>query len=195
MPWDDPLNVGAIGVTGSPAANALARDADVVLAIGTRLADFTTGSHSLFGQAKIVGLNVQAFDAGKWGGTSLVSDARIALDQLAAPLQGWKASTAWTVRARELAAGWNQRVTALTTQDPKDQLPYDGEVIGAVRDSIEDSPMSDIVVCAAGTLPAELHKLWRASAPGNYHVEYGYSCMGYEIAGGLGLKPARPGQE
>ena len=195
LAWDHPLNLGAIGVDGGPAANELAREADLVLAVGTRLQDFTTGSHALFAQAKLLSLNVQRFDAGKWSGAMLVCDARIGLAQLSAAATAWQADAAWTARARTLAAGWNARVGELTTNVPRDVLPYDAEVIGAVRDSHADSPARDVVVCAAGTLPAELHKLWRASRPGGYHMEYGYSCMGYEVAGGLGAKMARPDAE
>jgi 3D-(3,5/4)-trihydroxycyclohexane-1,2-dione acylhydrolase (decyclizing) len=195
LPWDDPLNTGAIGVTGSPAANALARDADVILAVGTRLQDFTTGSHTLFGHAQLIGLNVQVLDAAKWHGATLVADARAGLEQLAHSLQGWQAEPSWASRAKGLAQTWRDRVTELTSAEPQGELPYDAEVIGAVRDSASFSPATDVVVCAAGTLPAELHKLWRAAGPGNYHMEYGYSCMGYEIAGGLGVKLARPQQE
>jgi 3D-(3,5/4)-trihydroxycyclohexane-1,2-dione acylhydrolase (decyclizing) len=195
VPWDMPLNLGGIGVDGGAAANDLARDADVVFAVGTRLQDFTTGSHALFAEARLLSLNVQRFDAGKWSGGMLVADAKLGLAQLTIGLSGWNADAAWTIRARDTAARWNARVTELTTHVPKDVLPYDAEVIGAVRDSHADSPANDIVVCAAGTLPAELHKLWRASRPGGYHVEYGYSCMGYEIAGGLGVKMARPDAE
>ena len=195
--WDHPLNLGAIGVTGSPAANALASQADVVLAIGTRLQDFTTGSNRLFAAARVLSLNVHALDAHKLGATALVADARSGLAQLSPALEGWRADAAWTTSARELAANWVTRVGELTSADPAQngQLPYEAEVIGAVRDSTSNSGESDIVVCAAGTLPAELHKLWRAGAPGNYHMEYGYSCMGYEIAGGLGVKMARPERE
>jgi 3D-(3,5/4)-trihydroxycyclohexane-1,2-dione acylhydrolase (decyclizing) len=199
LPWDHPLNAGGIGVDGGPAANALAADADVVLAIGTRLQDFTTGSHALFAKAKLLSLNVQSFDVAKWHGTSLVADARVGLGQLNAAVGEWKADTSWTQHAKTQAKAWVSRVTELTTAVPKDVLPYDAEVIGAVRDSLNDnqgdSGKKDVVVCAAGTLPAELHKLWRASSPGNYHVEYGFSCMGYEIAGALGAKMARPHQE
>ena len=195
LPWDHPLNLGGIGVDGGPAANEMAREADVVLAVGTRLQDFTTGSHALFAKARLLSLNVQSFDATKWAGTALVADARVGLAQLSTAAGDWKAAPGWTARARTLAAGWVARVTELTTAVPKDVLPYDGEVIGAVRDSVENSDVGDLVVCAAGTLPAELHKLWRATRPGNYHVEYGYSCMGYEIAGALGAKMARPDQE
>ncbi|MCX7276753.1 MAG: 3D-(3,5/4)-trihydroxycyclohexane-1,2-dione acylhydrolase (decyclizing) [Burkholderiales bacterium] len=195
LPWDHPLNLGGVGVDGGPAANEMAREADVVLAVGTRLQDFTTGSHALFAKAQLLCLNVQSFDATKWAGTALVADARVGLGQLSVAAGDWKAEPAWTTRARTLAAGWVKRVTELTTAVPKDVLPYDAEVIGAVRDSIANSDVRDVVVCAAGTLPAELHKLWRATRPGNYHVEYGYSCMGYEVAGALGAKMARPDQE
>ena len=197
LPWNHPLQLGAIGVTGSPAANTLAREADLVLAVGTRLQDFTTGSNSLFTQARILGLNVQALDAAKGADATLVADAQVGLVQLAQALPGWQADAAWTRSAHEHAARWVARVDALTsgTLPAGASLPYDADVIGAVRDSVADSATRDVVVCAAGTLPAELHKLWRAGAPGNYHMEYGYSCMGYEIAGGLGVKIARPQQE
>ncbi len=194
LSWRHPLNLGAIGVTGSPAANAAAAQADLVIGVGTRLQDFTTGSHSLFGQARLLSVNVQPFDAHKRGGQALVADARDALDRLGAALADWRADASWTGQACALARDWNARVDTLTTAAPEG-LPYDAHVIGAVRDSAADSPGGDIVVCAAGTLPAELHKLWRSGRPGNYHMDYGYSCMGYEIAGGLGVKLARPERE
>jgi len=192
LPWNHPLQLGAIGVTGSPAANTLAREADLVLAVGTRLQDFTTGSNSLFTQARILGLNVQALDATKGADATLVADAQVGLAQLAQALPGWQADAAWTRSAHEHAARWVARVDALTsgTLPAGASLPYDADVIGAVRDSAADSATRDVVVCAAGTLPAELHKLWRAGAPGNYHMEYGYSCMGYEVSGALGVKLA-----
>ena len=200
LAWDHPLNLGAIGVDGGPAANALARDADVVFAVGTRLQDFTTGSHALFGGARLISLNVQPFDAGKWSGTALVADAKVGLEQLSEALGDWRADAAWTARARQEAAAWVATVTQLSRNIPAaGTLPYDAEVIGAVRDSLNDaggdSGAHDVAVGASGTLPAELHKIWRASLPGNYHMEYGYSCMGYEIAGALGVKMARPNQE
>ncbi|MEY8874972.1 MAG: 3D-(3,5/4)-trihydroxycyclohexane-1,2-dione acylhydrolase (decyclizing) [Leptothrix sp. (in: b-proteobacteria)] len=199
LPWDHPLNLGAIGVDGVSAANTLAREADLVLAIGTRLQDFTTGSHALFAQAQLLSLNVQAFDAGKWHGTALVADAQVGLTMLSAAVAGWAADAAWTRRAQEQAAASQAWISEITTATPKGVLPYDAEVIGAVRDSLNDaggdSGTHDLVVCAAGTLPAELHKLWRSRAPGGYHMEYGYSCMGYEIAGGLGAKMGRPERE
>ncbi|RQQ03242.1 3D-(3,5/4)-trihydroxycyclohexane-1,2-dione acylhydrolase (decyclizing) [Burkholderia stagnalis] len=199
LAWDHPLNLGAIGVTGSPAANRAAAQCDVVLAVGTRLQDFTTGSHALFGHAQLLSLNVQPFDAGKKRGRQLVADARTGLGQVSAALAGWQADPAWTAGCRDQAAAWVARVTELTANVPQDTLPYDAEVIGAVRESAadagRDSARDDLVVCAAGTLPAELHKLWRSGVPGNYHMDYAYSCMGYEVAGGLGAKLARPERE
>jgi len=194
LPWDHPLQMGAIGVTGSPAANALAADADAVLAVGTRLSDFTTGSHSLFAQAKLVNLNVNAFDARKWRGVEVVGDAKLGLEALSGPLSGWCSESSWQDRARRAGEDWRADTARLTGQREV-ELPYDGDVIGAVQRSAADSTTNDIVVCAAGTLPAELHKLWRTSVPGGYHMEYGYSCMGYEIAGALGVKMARPDRE
>jgi 3D-(3,5/4)-trihydroxycyclohexane-1,2-dione acylhydrolase (decyclizing) len=196
LAWNEPLNVGAVGVTGAPSANALAREADVVIAVGTRLQDFTTGSHALFAaDARCLAINAQTLDAGKRGSVALVADARVALQRIKPAVAGWHADAAWTTRAKALALDWNERVTALTGNTPQGELPYDAEVIGAVRESASDAAASashDVVVCAGGTLPAELHKLWRTAHAGGYHVEYGYSCMGYEIAGGLGVKQARP---
>ncbi|HXX84777.1 MAG TPA: 3D-(3,5/4)-trihydroxycyclohexane-1,2-dione acylhydrolase (decyclizing) [Casimicrobiaceae bacterium] len=194
LPWDHPLQQGAIGVTGSTAANALAAQADVVLAVGTRLQDFMTGSHSLFGQAKLVGLNVNVFDALKWRGIELVADAKLGLEALSRALGGWRSDATWQSKAKALAADWRGTVDRITGRRNV-KLPHEGEVIGAVQRSARDSAKRDIVVCAAGTLPADLHKLWRTAVPGGYHMEYGYSCMGYEIAGGVGVKMARPDRE
>ena len=197
LAWDHRLQAGPIGVTGGTAANALAREADVVIALGTRLQDFTTGSRSLFPQARIVGVNVNAFDAIKGRGATVVADAAKALDALSAGLAGWTAEAKWQGRVASEAVAWRDIVSGIVgvREVTPPELPYDGEVIGAVQRSHPESPMHDIVVCAAGTLPGELHKLWRAARPGGYHVEYGYSCMGYEIAGGIGVKMARPERE
>ena len=197
LPWDHPLQLGSVGVTGSPAANALASEADLILAVGTRLQDFTTGSNSLFTKARLVSLNANALDASKARGVPLQADARLGLEALSKALPHWQAETAWTQRAKNEANSWRSKIEAITNRrDLADgELPYDGEVIGAVQRSSPDSTVNDIVVCAAGTLPAELHKLWRTQTPGGYHMEYGYSCMGYEVAGGLGVKMARPDRE
>jgi 3D-(3,5/4)-trihydroxycyclohexane-1,2-dione acylhydrolase (decyclizing) len=193
LPHDHPLNVGALGVTGTSAANALAAEADVVLAVGTRLQDFTTGSWALFRnpERRIVGLNVQPFDAGKHGALPLVADARIGLERLSAALAGRRAPEAWSQRAQGEKRGWLASA-ADAKAATNATLPSDAQVIGAVQRAAQ---RSDIVVCAAGGLPGELHKLWDAAEPGGYHLEYGYSCMGYEIAGGLGVKMARPDRE
>ena len=197
LPWDHPLQAGPVGVTGSTAANALAHDADLVLAVGTRLSDFTTGSHSLFPQAKIVALNVNAFDALKWRATTVLGDAALGLNALGSRLSGWAGALPWQKKTTREADAWRTQVSGIVgVREPEaEKLPYDGEVIGAVQRSHPHSSEHDIVVCAAGTLPAELHKLWRASVPGGYHMEYGYSCMGYEIAGGIGVKMAHPNRE
>ena len=190
---DDPLNLGAIGVTGTGAANEAARSADVVLAVGTRLQDFTTGSRALFAdpECRIIGLNTQAFDAGKHGAQPLLADAKAGLAEVEAALAGWKAPAGWTMQVQASRETWlatAARYTAASNQ----ALPSDAQVIGAVQ---RQSRASDVVLCAAGGLPGELHKLWQAGAPGGYHMEYGYSCMGYEIAGGLGAKLADPARE
>ena len=193
LPHDHAMSVGAIGVTGTSAANALAAEADVVLAVGTRLQDFTTGSWALFRnpELRLIGLNVQAFDAGKHGALPLVADARIGLERLSAALAGRRAPEAWIDKARGEKREWLAEAAEAkaATNAP---LPSDAQVIGAVGRA---AAPSDIVVCAAGGLPGELHKLWEAAEPGGYHLEYGYSCMGYEIAGGLGVKMARPDRE
>ena len=194
LPWDHPLQAGAIGVTGGTAANALAREADLVIAVGTRLSDFTTGSHSLFAQARLVAINVNAFDARKWRATAVHGDAATTLAALSGRVGDWTSGAAWQEQAARVAEAWRMTVSAIVDVRAV-ALPYDGEVIGAVQRSHPLSASHDIVVCAAGTLPAELHKLWRAARPGGYHMEYGYSCMGYEIAGGIGVKMAHPDRE
>jgi len=188
LPWTHPLNLGSIGVTGTAGANALAREADLLLAVGTRLQDFTTGSRALWPRAaKLVQLNVAPFDARKHGALPLVADARAGLAQLSAGLGGWQAPAAWSDRARKLRLEWQQVVDRVTRPPQGNALPSDAQVLGAVNRKAGER---DILVAASGGLPGELHKLWRASDPKGYHLEYGYSCMGYEIAGGLGVKLA-----
>ncbi len=194
LPWDHPLQLGAAGVTGSTASAQLGAEADLVLAVGTRLQDFTTGSHAHFTRAARIHLNVNGMDALKWHAIPLVGDARLGLQGLSAALGEWRSDGAWTTHAQQAGAAWRDSVDRITAAHDVD-LPYEGEIIGAVQRSARDSPRDDIVVSSAGTLPGELHKLWRAAVPGAYHVEYGYSCMGYEIAGALGVKMARPQRE
>ncbi|MFC4175605.1 3D-(3,5/4)-trihydroxycyclohexane-1,2-dione acylhydrolase (decyclizing) [Microvirga sp. GCM10011540] len=190
---DHPANLGSVGVTGTGAANALAEEADVVIAVGTRLQDFTTGSWALFKDPnrRIVGLNVQAFDATKHNAQPLVADARVGLEELSEALAGWKAPEAWTAKGSSEKTRWFEAAARYT--DPTNaELPSDAQVIGAVQ---RTSSPTDVVVCAAGGLPGELHKHWKAGAALGYHMEYGYSCMGYEIAGGVGVKMACPDRE
>jgi 3D-(3,5/4)-trihydroxycyclohexane-1,2-dione acylhydrolase (decyclizing) len=196
LAWDDALNVGGIGVTGSSSANELAHASDCVLAVGTRLQDFTTGSNTLFTQARLVAINANPFDALKQNAAAIEADARLALEALSEALGEWRAAPQWTARAHDLANDWRETVAHVTNTPVEDgRLPREADVIGAVQRSHDASPANDIVVCAAGTLPADLQKLWRTGEAGGYHVEYGYSCMGYEIAGGLGVKLARPERE
>lgn len=193
LPAAHPLDMGAVGVTGTSAANRLAAEADLVLAVGTRLQDFTTGSWSLLGGGgqTILGLNVQPFDAGKHHAFSLVADAREGLEELAVAVAGHAAPAGWREKAAAAKREWMVEADAATapTNAP---LPSDAQVIGAVQRALGSEV---ILMHAAGGLPGELHKLWQAGSPGSYHGEYGYSCMGYEIAGGLGAKMARPDRE
>jgi len=190
LPHDHPLNMGSIGVTGTSAANRLAEEADVILAIGTRLQDFTTGSWALFknAQSKIIGLNTQPFDALKHRALPLIADAKVGLEELSAGLGSYKAPASWKVTAEAGKTDWIKAADQVTAPANVER-PSDAQVIGAVQRAVGDKA---ILVCASGGLPGELHKLWRAGLPGSYHLEYGFSCMGYEIAGGLGVKMARP---
>ena len=188
-----PLNMGAVGVTGTAAANTLAAEADVVLAVGTRLQDFTTGSRTLFHAPghRIVSLNVQPFDTGKHGAQPLVADVKAGLAALAEALHDWRAPEVWFERARVEKQRWQQAASGFTVAGNA-ELATDAQVIGAVQ---RQALPSDIVVCAAGGLPGELHKHWQAGQAAGYHVEYGFSCMGYEIAGALGVKLAQPSRD
>ena len=189
---EHPLNMGSVGVTGSSASNALAEEADVVLAVGSRMQDFTTGSWALFKNERmcIVGLNTQIFDGGKHGAIPLIADAKVGIEAIETGLAGWKAPAAWTERSKTEKAKWLKAADDVTRATNAE--PSDAQVIGAVQRALGHDV---IAVCASGGLPGELHKLWQAGEPGSYHLEYGYSCMGYEIAGGLGVKLARPEAE
>jgi 3D-(3,5/4)-trihydroxycyclohexane-1,2-dione acylhydrolase (decyclizing) len=191
--WDHPLAVGGVGSTGSPVANALARDADVVLGIGTRYSDFTSASRTAFQHPglRFVNLNVTAFDAAKHAGVSIVADARHGLDALTEATAGYHVDAAYTREFTEHTDAWTKVVDQAFHLEHQ-PLPAQTEVIGAVN---EISGERDVVVQAAGSLPGDLQMLWRARDPKGYHVEYGYSCMGYEIAGALGVKLADPSRE
>jgi len=193
LPYDHPAALGAVGVTGTFAANRIAADADVVIGLGTRWSDFTTASRTAFTHpgVRFVNVNVADFDAAKLAGIALVADARVALERLAAALDGHQVSPEYRESAARLNREWDEEVTRLYGLG-HEPLPAQSEVIGAVNDAAR--PV-DVVVCAAGSIPGDLHKLWRTRDSKGYHVEYGYSCMGYEIAGGLGVKMAAPERE
>jgi 3D-(3,5/4)-trihydroxycyclohexane-1,2-dione acylhydrolase (decyclizing) len=191
LPWDHPQCLGSIGVTGTSVANRAAAEADLVIGVGTRLQDFTTGSWALFQNpaAQLFQVNVEPHDAHKRGAYPVVADAKLVLHALAGELGDWRAGhNDGLDRARsEWNAAWEN-----ATAPGNNPLPSDAQVVGAVWRTI---PKSAIVVGAAGGLPGELHKLWRSRTSDGYHVEYGYSCMGYEIAGALGAKLAAPDRE
>src|SRR5438128_4645201 len=188
LPFDHPSSLGAVGATGTLAANRLAREADVVIGIGTRWTDFTTASHTVFGNAHLhfINLNVIDFDAHKNSGLALVGDARAGIAALGARLRGYAVNASYRDLAARLNKEWDREVDRLYHLG-HGPLAAQSEVIGAVNDA---AGPRDVVVCAAGSMPGDLHKLWRSRDPKQYHVEYGYSCMGYEIAGALGVKMA-----
>jgi 3D-(3,5/4)-trihydroxycyclohexane-1,2-dione acylhydrolase (decyclizing) len=192
LPYDHPASLGAIGVTGTFAANRIAAQADLVIGVGTRWSDFTTASKTAFGHpdVRFVNVNVADFDAHKHAGLALVGDARATLTALGEELYGYAVDGGYREEAARLNREWDEEVGRLYAieHDP----PAQSAVIGAVNDA---SRPRDVVVCAAGAMPGDLHKLWRTRDPKGYHVEYGYSCMGYEIAGGLGVKLAAPERE
>jgi 3D-(3,5/4)-trihydroxycyclohexane-1,2-dione acylhydrolase (decyclizing) len=191
LPWDHPLNLGPVGVTGGTPANKVCAQADLVLGIGTRFQDFTTGSWGLFANParRIACLNVAAYDATKHDALPLVADARVGLEELQAALAGHRAPTG----IDGLKDDWFAQVDPLTkAPESGNALPTDMQVIGAVQRA---ATADTVVMCAAGTMPGELHKLWKASRPMSYHMEYGFSCMGYEIAGAMGIKMAEPDRD
>ena len=191
LPWDHPLNFGPVGVTGADSANAIAAEADLVIGVGTRFQDFTTGSWALFRHPgrKLLSLNVQPYDGSKHGSLPLIADAKIGLEMLSKAIGSYK--------RRPVNAALKEKWFAAAdrfTAAPNDSnaLPTDMQVIGAVQRQARENT---VVMCAAGTMPGELHQLWKAGRPMSYHMEYGFSCMGYEIAGGLGIKMAEPDRD
>jgi len=193
LSFDHPQNLGAIGVTGTPGANIFAREADLVIGIGTRYSDFTTASKTAFQNpdVRFVNINVTEFDAYKHSALPLVGDARAVLEELEAATKGYRVEDSYHAAVADLQAKWEKevdRIYSLKHGPPISQ----GSVIGVVN---RVSGPRDVVLCAAGSLPGDLHKLWRTRDPKGYHMEYGYSCMGYEIAGGLGAKMADPERE
>jgi 3D-(3,5/4)-trihydroxycyclohexane-1,2-dione acylhydrolase (decyclizing) len=191
--YDHAQSLGAIGVTGTPGANRLAREADLIIGVGTRYSDFTTASQSAFQnpEVRFVNINVSEFDAGKQAALPLTGDARVTIQELTGLLAGFHVSNSYAALMQTYRAEWEKevdRIYHLNVGVPISQ----GEVIGVVN---EVSGPRDVVVCAAGSLPGDLHKLWRTRDPNGYHLEYGYSCMGYEIAGGLGVRLAAPDRD
>ena len=193
LPFDHPQQLGAIGVTGTPGANILAREADLIIGIGTRYSDFTTASKTAFQNplVRFLNINVCEFDAFKHAAIPLLGDARVTLTDLHSALRDYKVDGSYASQITDFRALWEtevERICKLREDTPITQ----GEVIGIVNAATQPS---DIVLCAAGSMPGDLHKLWRTRQPGGYHLEYGYSTMGYEIAGGLGAKMANPERE
>ena len=188
LAWDHPLALGAVGVTGTSAANQAAAEADLVIGIGTRLQDFTTGSRALVDgrRRRLIQVNVQAYDATKQHAEPVVGDALAVVEALAARLSGWRSTRSVSAAIQ----AWNVASEAAMAAPPDNAaLPSDAQVIGAIWRHADETA---VLVCAAGGLPGELHKNWRTRRPGGYHVEYGFSCMGYEIAAGIGVKLAEP---
>jgi 3D-(3,5/4)-trihydroxycyclohexane-1,2-dione acylhydrolase (decyclizing) len=193
LPFDDAQQLGAVGVTGTPGANMVAREADLVIGIGTRYSDFTSASKTAFQNPSVrfININVAEFDAYKHAALPLTGDARVTIDELRLAIGDYRVAESYQSCVQQLRSRWEtevDRIYGLAKDPPISQ----GEVIGAVNNFTQPS---DIVVCAAGSLPGDLHKLWRTRHPGGYHMEYGNSCMGYEIAGGLGAKMADPSRE
>ena len=193
LPYDHPQQLGALGVTGTPGANIMARDADLVIGIGTRYSDFTSASKTAFQNPSVrfININVAEFDAYKHGALALVGDARVTIEELHQLVAGHQVEESYRRRIAAFRAQWEEEVDRIYKLGAKPPITQ-GEVIGAVNHFAQPS---DTVVCAAGSLPGDLHKLWRTHRPGGYHLEYGYSCMGYEIAGGLGIKMADPSRD
>jgi 3D-(3,5/4)-trihydroxycyclohexane-1,2-dione acylhydrolase (decyclizing) len=193
LPFDHPQEVGAVGVTGTPGANILAREADLVIGIGTRYSDFTTASKTAFQNpdVRFININVAEFDSYKHAALPLTGDARVTLEELAQAVASYRVEPSYREKVAKFREEWEkevERIYGMRKEPPISQ----GEVIGAVNQAAH---AGDTMVSAAGSLPGDLHKLWRTEKPGGYHLEYGYSSMGYEIAGGLGVKMADPQRE
>src|SRR6185436_6186680 len=193
LPWHHPQNLEALGATGTPGANIIAREADVVIAVGTRLSDFTTASKTAFQNpaVRFININVAEFDAYKQAALPLVADARVTIDELRDSLGDYRVEDDYTSRIGTFKEEWAAEVQRLFDRQIGPPISQ-SEVIGIVNSF---SRPQDVVVCAAGSLPGDLHKLWRTQDPKGYHLEYGNSCMGYEVAGGLGVKMADPARE
>ena len=191
LPDPHPLSLGGVGATGTKAANLLARDADLIIVIGSRLSDFTTASKTAFQhhQVRFVAINVAEMDAGKHAALPLVGDARVILEELLSLVSGYHVDAEYAERLAASQNDWRLEVDRICNPQSNPQFVSQAQVIGVLQETLDPS---DVIVCAAGSLPGDLHKLWRVRDPKGYHLEYDYSCMGYEIAGGLGVKMAAP---
>lgn len=191
--FDHPQSLGAMGVTGTSASNKLAREADLVIGIGTRYSDFTTASVTAFQnpQVRFININVAEFDAAKNSGLALLGDARVVLEELRCALEGHAVNSGYACEIAKLKTEWEKEVDRIYSRRVGPPLSQ-GEVVGILNSELQPR---DVIVNAAGSLPGDLHKLWRTRDPKGYHMEYGYSCMGYEIAGGVGVKMADPSRE
>jgi 3D-(3,5/4)-trihydroxycyclohexane-1,2-dione acylhydrolase (decyclizing) len=193
LPFNHASNLGAVGATGTPGANEMTGEADLVIGIGTRYSDFTTASKTAFQNpdVKFININIADFDSWKHSALPLTGDARVCLEELLESLNGYSVSDEYRTRVATMSKKWDEQVTEfykVTGQSPVTQ----GEVVGAVNDF---AGPRDVVICAAGSLPGDLHKLWRSADPKSFHLEYGYSTMGYEIPAGIGAKMACPDRE
>ena len=193
LPHDHPQQLGAVGVTGTPGANRFAREADLVIGVGTRYSDFTTASMTAFQNpdVRFININVAELDAFKMRGLPITADARETLEALREALDDWTVDSSVSRQVAEEQNGWTDELTRLHQMDVGPPVAQSA-VVGVINAEMGDR---DVMVCAAGSLPGDLHKMWRCTDPKNYHVEYGYSCMGYEIAGGLGVRMAAPDRD
>lgn len=191
--FDDPHQLGAVGATGTPGANHISEEADLIIGLGTRYSDFTTASKTAFQNpnVKFVNINITEFDAAKHGGLMLQGDAKVVLEELMENLENYQVSEEYQKRVADYNQSWEEKVSEIYNYR-HNNLMSQGEIIGAVNNFANDN---DVVLCAAGSLPGDLHKLWRTKSNKSFHLEYGFSCMGYEIAGGLGAKMADPSRE
>lgn len=190
LPFDHPLNLGSIGATGSSAANLTAKEADLVITVGSRLSDFTTSSKSQFQNPDVqfIHINVNSMDAHKLSAIPLLGDAKVTLNELNEMLTDYKTDRSYATALEDRKANWMKEIDRVTSLSPNDEIQQPN-VVKIVNDSVGEN---SVIICAAGSLPGDLHKLWKTVKPGGYHMEYGYSCMGYEIAAGLGVKMAKP---
>lgn len=191
--FDDPHQLGAVGATGTPGANQISEDADLIIGLGTRYSDFTTASKTAFQNpdVRFVNINITEFDAAKHGGLMLQGDAKVVLEELMDQLEDYQVAEDYQKLVADHNHSWEEKVSEIYNYRHTGQMSQ-GEIIGAVNNFADDN---DVVLCAAGSLPGDLHKLWRTKSNKSFHLEYGFSCMGYEIAGGLGAKMADPSRE